>query len=115
MCAAIGVRTRELTLGTTIGPRAENEYAVDPCRRRATMDPVGREGRDVDPVDPYRQPGRCGGGRVFSTIYLVQGPLRLERGTALVLGRDGEALFDAGLAREDRTHQRAGVLRARPR
>ena len=30
MCAAIGVSTRHATLGLTIGPRAEKEYAVDP-------------------------------------------------------------------------------------
>ena len=30
MCAAIGVRTMQSTSGATIGPRAENEYAVEP-------------------------------------------------------------------------------------
>jgi hypothetical protein len=30
MCGDTGVKSRQRWLGDTIGPRAENEYAVDP-------------------------------------------------------------------------------------
>ena len=95
MCAAIGVSTRHGTSGLTIGPRAENEYAVEPVGV-ATTTPSAENVVTYSPsTSTASRTRRCR--RPLLDHDLVQRPLGSELGTAVRgLRGHGEPLLDRG-------------------